>query len=679
MHLEGKIVVGAMIGVFVGLVVSLTASDNSSVLTGQASGDDKVPMGETIHLEARKESRIRQDYMLAEASKQFSGKGMCTIHVTGEAYGQYEVLVRDSEGRLSSIIGGSSGGGVKKIYGGGGGFGDLTLTIRAWGAGFLKFIKVDAYVTCELCRNGEYESSFEECDESMEQEYPVCRACRCLEEFVSDGTGGCECPSNLEPALKQKKLFEDFLKNDVDIIGWERVCPPDLPVWSQEENKCVKGPDDEGDNCTTDDDCADNDLCTVNKCERGECVNSPRVCPDTDNNVCTQTTCLPFTGECIDVQVSGCCNTDGECDDKDKCTDDFCIGNTCSNIAPNCSDGKDCTNDFCDPSTGECRSIIGEECDDNIECTIDTCTEDGCKHDDSACCQSDAACANGNACNTCSGPCERLLCTCVDGTCQNNPVTDGSCDTGACNPWPPSCGNLGAECGKPEESCTWCTLESVNPEDGARKWTCSWLPNAEIIYPDQCGGGPNSNGSSQNSSKSSQQSSKNSSDSDSVSSLSSESSLSSSFSESLSFSSSISGASSSSGADDSTDDGNDDFSDGDDGDDTGTGSVSSILSSSFSSLLISSSSDEADDGTDEGDDAESQSSISSSAIIQSSSSSSYEKCDFCPACLACRRCGLGIGNVCDAGECGGLGICVFEDGLFVNSCNPDPDVCSVCR
>ena len=65
--------------------------------------------------------------------------------------------------------------------------------------------------------------------------------------------------------------------------------------------------------------CDDNDLCTIDRCVRGRCVNKPVNC--NDDNVCTDDRCDPATGNCINTPVPG-----RACDDGDPCTENDACG-----------------------------------------------------------------------------------------------------------------------------------------------------------------------------------------------------------------------------------------------------------------------------------------------------------------------------------------------------------------
>jgi len=462
-------------------------------------------------------------------------------------------------------------------------------------------------------------------------------------------------------------------------------------------------------------------------CGDGE-TNGNEQCDDGNNqngdgcsSVCKHESC----GDGI-VNGSEECDTAGEtarCDGD--CTYVLCgdehvndaAGEECDDGNTNDGDGCSaaCKEEFC--GDGIVQDGMGEQCDDGdnnsdtepdacrTNCLNDRCG-DGVIDSDEDCdpaipgtvcnricdiCQSDAEC-QGGLCGYCDTPCTRIACSCgPDGDCVRESVPDASCTGGECNPWPPPCGNMGADCGLPEQSCQWCVLDYWGP-NGEGNWKCDPYPNAPILWPDQCGDPnppPPPPSSPPNSSARSSDRSNSTSFSFSFSFSFSQGSSDNSESFSYSFSDHNSSTSFDTGTDgnDGTDDG---INSSEATDDTGDDSGSSFSSASSIS-----------DATDDNGDADAGSSgESSSAVVMdsddfgdvpqdnddgttnvqpTSSSSSYEQCDFCPACAACRRCGLGLMNICDAEECGGLGLCVFEAGLLGNSCNPDPSICGVCQ
>jgi hypothetical protein len=86
--------------------------------------------------------------------------------------------------------------------------------------------------------------------------------------------------------------------------------------------------------------CDDGDACTQSDtCQGGTCVGaSPVVCSALDQ--CHDAgTCDPSTGTCSSPEIPGCipCNTDDDCDDQDACTVDTCSAGVCvSTASENC-------------------------------------------------------------------------------------------------------------------------------------------------------------------------------------------------------------------------------------------------------------------------------------------------------------------------------------------------------
>ncbi len=107
--------------------------------------------------------------------------------------------------------------------------------------------------------------------------------------------------------------------------------------------------------------CNDNNPCTVDLCEPGVgCTNVEGLVCD-DGNPCTTDSC---TAE------AGCANTpltDGtSCADADACNGaEVCMAGACSaGVTKDCDDGDPCTNDSCDPTTGGCINEFFFGCGD---------------------------------------------------------------------------------------------------------------------------------------------------------------------------------------------------------------------------------------------------------------------------------------------------------------------------
>jgi len=129
-------------------------------------------------------------------------------------------------------------------------------------------------------------------------------------------------------------------------------------------------------NCSSDLDCDDQSVCTVDACNAGVCVHEAITCSDGD--ACNgEETCDPG---------SGCApGTPPVCDDGDVCNGiESCdAGSGCVPGAPlDCDDADVCNGgETCDPLLG-CMDGVPLTCSDDNECTIDTCdAASGCRYD----------------------------------------------------------------------------------------------------------------------------------------------------------------------------------------------------------------------------------------------------------------------------------------------------------
>jgi len=122
------------------------------------------------------------------------------------------------------------------------------------------------------------------------------------------------------------------------------------------------------------------------------------------------------TGKTISLRVinqqAPACTTNSNCNDNNACTNDVCQTGQCVNSAINCSDNNLCTNDIC--SNGACTNpaIV---CNDNNACTTDECvTATGCTYSTIAnCCNSNADCNDNNPCTV--DACSNGNCTYTQG------------------------------------------------------------------------------------------------------------------------------------------------------------------------------------------------------------------------------------------------------------------------
>lgn len=226
--------------------------------------------------------------------------------------------------------------------------------------------------------------------------------------------------------------------------------------------------------------CDDQNLCTTDSCVNGICVFEPVVCDD--ENSCTRDTC--DDGECIFTDIicndQSLCTTDAcvegqcvftpiTCNDQNACTTDDCNPQTgCTTTPVVCNDGDPCTTDDCNAQTGCVATPI--VCNDQNACTNDSCVNGQCVF-------TDVVCDDQNLCttDTCiQGQCvftnvvcdDQNLCTtdtCDDGECiftdiicnDQSLCTTDACDDGECVFTPISCNDQDA-----------CTADDCNPASG---------------------------------------------------------------------------------------------------------------------------------------------------------------------------------------------------------------------
>lgn len=133
--------------------------------------------------------------------------------------------------------------------------------------------------------------------------------------------------------------------------------------------------------CTSNEDCNDNNPCTTDRCQWGTCYNS---------------------------LVEGCgeppeCEEHSDCNDNNPCTvDDTCTADgTCKGTAKDCPNG-------CNPDNGACLPACqtSADCQDNDPCTDNTCQWGTCQTVVKAeCCSSQT-----NSCTEDNNPCTKAIC-----------------------------------------------------------------------------------------------------------------------------------------------------------------------------------------------------------------------------------------------------------------------------
>ena len=201
--------------------------------------------------------------------------------------------------------------------------------------------------------------------------------------------------------------------------------------------------------------CEDGDLCTTGEsCSAGSCLGAVAIdCNDSES--CTDDTCDPSTGFCVNQG-----NDANLCTDSNQCTTDIClITGTCqsTNVSngTSCDDGQACTSsDICTdgvcagtPGIENCANGIDDDCDGLIDgldpdCGGEIC-DDGVDNDGDLLvdCLDTLDCPTGTTCQDDGNPCTDNTClatlcnatnndsnTCSDG----NDCTDDACSAGSC-------------------------------------------------------------------------------------------------------------------------------------------------------------------------------------------------------------------------------------------------------
>jgi parallel beta-helix repeat protein len=144
--------------------------------------------------------------------------------------------------------------------------------------------------------------------------------------------------------------------------------------------------------CETHGDCDDADVCTDDSCgPAGRCLNTPNTERCNDGNMCTHDSCDPATG-CVNTPNTEPCNDGDPCTTADTCSGGICLGGP----SLNCDDGNVCTDDSCDPATGCVNTPNAEPCDDGDPCTTaDTCSGGICLGGPPPDCDEGEVCVNG--------------------------------------------------------------------------------------------------------------------------------------------------------------------------------------------------------------------------------------------------------------------------------------------
>ncbi len=282
----------------------------------------------------------------------------------------------------------------------------------------------------DVCLDGECMGEIIDCDDDNP----------CTDDVCIDQQGGCVYQNNADPCNDGNTCTEGDVCANGKCKGVAILC--------DDNNVCTKDSCAPATGCLFEfaaGACDDGDACTANDtCNEGTCAGEAVVCDD--NNICTDDTCDPAAG-CVAYPNKN------PCDDANPCTEgDVCAAGECvAGLPANCDDDNDCTDDSCDPQAGGCVNVAlsGIACDDGNPClTGDTCDDGECVGvvavdcDDGNTCTANSCnpatgcvttplsggeCNDGNACTSgdvcAAGVCGGQIVTCND----SNPCTQDLC------------------------------------------------------------------------------------------------------------------------------------------------------------------------------------------------------------------------------------------------------------
>jgi len=261
-------------------------------------------------------------------------------------------------------------------------------------------------IGCESCDDSD-PCTIDTCENGVCVHTPI--DCDYLDGWVADGSNYTACNGT------QVCTYQDMVYLDYECVGGD--CVPTETDWRTDLIGCQS--------------CDDQDPCTIDTCENGQCVHSPIDCDYLDGwvadgsnytacngtQVCTYQDMVYLDYECVGgdcvptetdwrTDLIGC----QSCDDNDPCTIDTCENGVCVHTPIDCdyldgwvADGGnytacngtqvctyqdmvyldyECVGGDCVPTETDWRTdLIGcQSCDDGNPCTIDTCENGQCVH-----------------------------------------------------------------------------------------------------------------------------------------------------------------------------------------------------------------------------------------------------------------------------------------------------------
>ncbi|MCO4761049.1 MAG: hypothetical protein KC502_06060 [Myxococcales bacterium] len=284
----------------------------------------------------------------------------------------------------------------------------------------------------DSCKNGKCESGpVPNCDDGSPCTKGVCVPLTGDCKQIATGNGK-QCDDGNACSLT------DVCKNGYCLPSGTKLCDDSNECTTDSCDKnlgvCVYKPLAKGAECT------DGDLCTLNdSCDDGECkATQQAIC--NDNNVCTVDKCDKLSGKCL--YKAAPYKPFIKCDDGNACTfsqtywynykkiTDVCYQGKCTGQKRSCNDNNVCTKDSCDPTKGCAHKFLGPvSCNDGNACTVgDSCKTGSCKGTGKTC--NDGNHCTSNVCNKTKGcvfPFNKVSCN--DGSVC---TTGDRCNQGKC-------------------------------------------------------------------------------------------------------------------------------------------------------------------------------------------------------------------------------------------------------
>ena len=158
--------------------------------------------------------------------------------------------------------------------------------------------------------------------------------------------------------------------------------PCDVQVCDPATGKCAVVP-------PADNACDDGDKCTTGEgCKDGKCAVGQKTDCD-DQNTCTDDSCNPNDGQCMQMPTNAACEDGDKCTANDKCE----LGKCVAGKANACDDGNVCTNDVC--KEGKCTNakVDGAACKLASACFgVSVCKQGVCEAGPKTECKGGTAC-----------------------------------------------------------------------------------------------------------------------------------------------------------------------------------------------------------------------------------------------------------------------------------------------